>query len=237
MDTETQEWDSIIHTHQRFLSDEEHVRCRRFQLPKYRRQFVLTRLLCRFLLSYYRQEVRPSEWLFDKVKNGKPVIATLLNQPLYFNISHSAERIMMAVANEPDLGVDIECIQPMKKYESIVECFFTQRERSWIYQAPVWEQVRRFYQLWTLKEAYVKGMGLGLAVPFNHFTIDIQSDKPLLLLEQISGHEKRTTLHDRWHLRCEALGDEYIYSIAYPRSSHTEKSIVLSYVTEALFMN
>lgn len=96
--------------------------------------------------------------------NGKPVYSGL---EIHFNLSHAGTCVVCAVSDRP-VGIDIE--RPRKNAIKVAERFFTQEECDWI-----GDDSLRFARIWTLKEAYAKLTGDGIAgtvskVEFRHET-------------------------------------------------------------------
>lgn len=83
---------------------------------------------------------------------GKPYFADL---PIFFSLSHSGGKAILAVSDR-EIGADIQQMRPVDL--RLAQRFFTARERAY-----VGEDVSRFYEVWTKKEAYGKWQGSGLA--------------------------------------------------------------------------
>lgn len=94
---------------------------------------------------------------------GRP----FLDYPLDFNISHSGECVVCAVATEGKVGVDVEQIR-MVPLEDFSTCF-NAREWSEITAAPA--KYAKFFQMWTIKESVMKAHGGGLSIPFMDVSI------------------------------------------------------------------
>ncbi|RKL64956.1 hypothetical protein CR203_23395 [Salipaludibacillus neizhouensis] len=99
-------------------------------------------------------------------KYGKP---KLKNKNLFFNISHSGVWIVCAVDSIP-IGIDIEEMSYVdcsiaKKFLHIDEYYyiFDCKEKR--------KQIESFYSMWTLKESYVKEIGVGLSHRLNLFKV------------------------------------------------------------------
>ena len=84
-----------------------------------------------------------------------------------FNISHTKDAIVCAMADKP-VGVDVESVKPFNK--RIVERFFTQNEQDYIFVSKE-GQDERFAEIWTKKESYIKCSGKGMAIPFESFDV------------------------------------------------------------------
>jgi 4'-phosphopantetheinyl transferase len=144
------------------LSPQEHERMRRLHLESGRRQFALTRALQRHVLSAYAAEVAPMDWRFQASAEGRPSLAPPFDRTgLHFNIAHTGGLVAMAVCRHSRVGVDAEKLgrAPL----AVVERYFSAAEASQLRALPTDAQPRRFVQLWTLKEAYLKAVGRGLA--------------------------------------------------------------------------
>lgn len=94
--------------------------------------------------------------------NGKPV----LNCPLYFSISHSDSTVVCAVDTAP-VGIDIEKIRPVKR--ELIERVCTESELSYVSGKADIETLckdhdilKRFFEIWCIKEAYYKKLGAGV---------------------------------------------------------------------------
>ncbi len=95
---------------------------------------------------------------------GKPFI---INVPdIYFNISHSGNWVVCLLAENP-CGVDIEKILEM--HMDIAQYFFSKYEYEFLQKADKRLQKELFYELWTLKESFVKYNGKGFYMPLNSF--------------------------------------------------------------------
>lgn len=104
--------------------------------------------------------------------NGKPYIEGA--EKLYFNLSHSGEKMMCAVS-EREIGCDVEQIKDCRM--RVAEHFFCESEYRFI-QAQKTEEERRdmFFRFWTLKESFMKATGLGMRLPLRDFEIQIGED-------------------------------------------------------------
>ena len=68
-----------------------------------------------------------------------------------------------------DVGVDVEHINRTLTHD-VAERFFSPQEVADLRALPEDEQPVVFFDYWTLKEAYIKARGLGLALPLGQFT-------------------------------------------------------------------
>ncbi|MGG0120496.1 4'-phosphopantetheinyl transferase family protein [Bacillus paranthracis] len=106
---------------------------------------------------------------FNKNQYGKPYLKDYPN--FNFNISHSGDYVLCAVDNKP-IGIDVEEVKDIE-YEDIAKSFFTEKEFDYIFNKDLNFQLNKFYELWTLKESYIKCCGQGLLMPLNSFTIEV----------------------------------------------------------------
>ena len=99
-------------------------------------------------------------------KYGKPLLQG--NDRLYFNNSHSGHWVLCAISDSP-VGVDVEIISEID-FDIARHCFSEQECLDLFAHK---EEARKdyFFDLWTLKESYIKAVGLGLSLPLSSFTI------------------------------------------------------------------
>jgi len=154
-----------------WLTEPELKRFQRFQFDRHRKQLLLGRILMRVALSSYNKSISPSSWNFTHNDYGKPAISEEQNSAsLYFNLSHSAEKVVLAVSRCKDIGIDVECARKPRRIAAIAQRYFSDKEASQLLSLSEDQQQSRFYDLWTLKEAYIKACGMGLAIPLQHFS-------------------------------------------------------------------
>ena len=92
---------------------------------------------------------------------------------LRFNLSHADGLAALAIAREAELGVDVEDTARRSRPEDIAEHFFAAAEVAALMRLPAEQRPRRFFDLWTLKEAYIKARGKGLSIPLGSFAYDL----------------------------------------------------------------
>ncbi|WP_277375856.1 4'-phosphopantetheinyl transferase family protein [Paenibacillus polymyxa] len=101
---------------------------------------------------------------------GKP---SLLNAPAFhFNVSHSGKWVVCAVDDHP-LGIDIEQLRPID-FEVGRVCF-SDTEYDALMQQDAESRLSYFYDLWTLKESFVKAEGQGLTLPLKSFSFELEA--------------------------------------------------------------
>lgn len=161
------------------LSEEERRRHRRFVFEKDRRRFLVTRLLVRYALSHYAS-IEPQDWRFGQSAFGRPSIANAdpTARRLSFNVSHSGQVVLLAVACDRRLGVDVEDLRRTVSLD-IARCHFTRAETLQLQTLPREAAARSFLDLWTLKESYVKACGKGLSIPLDEIGFELGKDKRL----------------------------------------------------------
>ncbi|MFE3576471.1 4'-phosphopantetheinyl transferase family protein [Lysinibacillus sp. NPDC059133] len=109
--------------------------------------------------------------IFNVTEYGKPYLKNV--EQLSYNISHSGDWVVIAL-NNFEIGIDIEMIKPIDF--NFAKQFLTEYE--YFDLMSIQEKRKRleyFYDLWTLKESYVKAIGKGLFFPLKDFTIQKDS--------------------------------------------------------------
>lgn len=194
-----------------WLTESEELRYRRYQIDRHRKQFLLGRILMRTVLSRYDSTIEPANWCFIQNEYGKPAIhPQQQSKPLYFNLSHSGKRLVLAVACFPDIGVDVERSDKSRRVEAIAGRYFSSKECEALLQMPKEQQQSRFYDLWTLKEAYIKACGLGLVIPLQHFSYSF-SDAGMLAIEFDASREDDVKA---WRFWQPDIGADYKLALA-----------------------
>lgn len=160
---------------ERALLPHELPRHRRIVVERARREYALTRVLVRRVLSRYAA-VAVDRWRFGDNEHGRPHIEGPREaRPLDFNLSHTAGLIACLVGRERILGVDVEAADRVRRVLDIAERFFSPSEAAALRALPVEDQLDRFLTYWTLKEAYIKARGKGLAIPLDHFSFHLDA--------------------------------------------------------------
>jgi 4'-phosphopantetheinyl transferase len=160
------------------LSEEEKVRHQRFLFEPSRREFLLTRALVRTLLSRYADGVGPAEWRFVQNAYGRPELASpQLPFKLCFNLSNTQGLVACAVCVDRSVGVDVENVSRATSGLHLAQRFFSPDEVHALKALPESAQRERFFVYWTLKEAYIKARGMGLAIPLRQFSFHPASER------------------------------------------------------------
>jgi 4'-phosphopantetheinyl transferase len=117
--------------------------------PALRRRYLRAHAALRAILG----SVTATELQFALHEKGKPYLASAPH--IRFNLSHSREMALVAVARDVEIGVDIERVRPLPEYAAIARRYFPAG-----YTAP--SGVRGFFRHWTRFEALLKAHGAGL---------------------------------------------------------------------------
>ena len=167
---ESTEIEQRIDGYRPLLSADEDRRVGRFVQPEDAARFVVGRALARTMLSQYA-DIAPRDWPFDIDEHGRPNLASRPRgaPDLRFNLSHTKGLVACAVAIGREVGIDVEHVR-RRLVHDVPERFFSPREVADLRALPEDEQPIAFFDYWTLKEAYIKARGLGLALPLRHFT-------------------------------------------------------------------
>ncbi|MEX2130134.1 MAG: 4'-phosphopantetheinyl transferase superfamily protein [Pseudohongiellaceae bacterium] len=153
------------------LCETELERAKRFVFERHTNRLLITRGILRSLLSSYAEGIKPADWRFQFNEYGRPAIASPeLDIPLYFNLSHSGQHLAVVVSRRPLTGVDVEQFSHRRRLLDIAGRFFSVQECRELEALAGALQLERFYSLWTLKEAYIKACGQGLAIPLREFS-------------------------------------------------------------------
>lgn len=145
------------------LSLDERQRAERFYFERDKKKFIACRGLLRVILSLYLKK-EPHQLEFAYSPQGKPELKKIDSEKsLCFNVSHSQDLAVFAIALNRSIGIDLEYLRPIPNIQQLAERFFSPSEFSVINALPTAEQQEVFFRFWTIKEAYLKATGEGLA--------------------------------------------------------------------------
>lgn len=180
------------------LSADEREHATAFLNERARRQFVISRGMLRQLLSRYLD--RPTaEIEFVAEGDGKPVIAG--ERVIEFNLSHSGEIVVYAVASRP-VGVDIEHLRPVPRALELARRYLSPEETEAVAAAPPQLRDREFLSAWVRREASAKARGMSI-----WRVLETRSDTP------------PSAQGDDYTVRLVDYSDKYVTAVASPGSN------------------
>jgi len=157
---------------------------------------ILRQILSRYVLQ------SADELVIERGEFGKPYLRDF--PEWQFNLSHSAEKMLIAVSYEKAVGVDIEQIKPRCSLSDLVKKCFALSEQNYWFGLPENEKTAAFYDFWTRKEAVVKAIGRGIALGMNHCEIDVNTPNLFLNLP----------VNEKWQTQQLAISPDYCAAIS-----------------------
>lgn len=169
----------------RVLSASEFQRANRYHFIKDKNRFIICRALLKILLSEYIG-LDISQIIIAVNANKKPYLPT--HPHTYFNISHSVDYALIAIAKYP-VGIDIEYINKEFNYKDILPTVFQQQEIDDIERSS--NVFNNFYKLWTRKEAILKAIGKGINDDISKIPV---TDGAHSVISSLVGDYKKITI-------------------------------------------
>ncbi len=126
------------------LSADERQRAKQFRFDKDRRLYTTAHAAMRSLLAFYLRVLGDEIHIFSGAQ-GKPLIARPTGSRLEFNLSHSHDLALLAVAQGRAVGVDVELVKDFA-FQEVAERFFTAKEVANISALPHALQRDAFYK-------------------------------------------------------------------------------------------
>ena len=192
------------------LNKVEREKIQRYRFAKAQHNALITRAFVRSVLALYvEKEAKDLE--FKTNAHGKPELNNSL-LPLRFNLSHNDQLIICAVCLDHNIGCDIESLYRKISIKNIAKRYFSVNEyQSLIKLSPIAQQTR-FFEYWTLKEAFVKATGQGISQGLDTFSFDI-------------GNSEKSTFNDNITLNLQKEdhlknSNEWYNSLSYPDKTH-----------------
>jgi 4'-phosphopantetheinyl transferase len=153
------------------LSSDERDRASHLIRPSDRYHYMAAHALLRVMLSNFTG--LPAKMCrFRLGPQGRPELEPgLSGLPLRFSLSHTDGLVAAAITMRSDIGLDVEELgRPLLDIESVVR-FFAAEEITHLNDCAPELRERAFFEIWTMKEAFVKATGFGLSLPLNQFAV------------------------------------------------------------------
>ena len=159
---------------QHYLSTDEKDAHHKFVFEVDRHSYLLSHVLVRLAISHYLG-LPPESWTFRRGPHGKPSLSGPTEVPLKFNLSHSTGVAVCGVTMDQELGVDVEALPARQSIHEIAARFFSKQEVEMLQKLTPEESDKTALELWTLKESFVKALGLGLSLEPHRFGFILES--------------------------------------------------------------
>ncbi|MSR17494.1 MAG: 4'-phosphopantetheinyl transferase superfamily protein [Methylococcaceae bacterium] len=159
--------------------------------------------LLRKMLAKHLQ-IPAEEFVIERGEFGKPYLRDF--PEWQFNLSHSGEKMLLAISHNASVGIDIERIKSRHSISNLVKKCFSTLEQNYWFNLPEESKLTTFYDFWTRKEAVVKGIGRGIALGLNQCEIDTNQPNKFLNLP----------VNQTWHTHSVQISPNYCAAIATP---------------------
>ncbi len=182
------------------LSTHEQGRTGEYKLVADRERYIQAHLFLREVLSKYIN-VAPADIVFNYTTYGQPILVQMVrDEPVHFNISYCGTWVMVGVASNP-IGVDVERIRDIEDedMDRLSQTLFSAAERRYLQLIDNLPEKREyFFKVWTLKEAFIKGIGTGVSYGLQRFTAlpGMGSAAPVLLCNEKGWILKQLSMVD-----------------------------------------
>ncbi len=174
------------------LSSEEREKANRFRFAKDRDMYIFSHGVLRILLSRYLK-CNPNEISYESGACGKPYLKA--NSKLRFNLSHAGKMAVIALVEDVEIGVDVEKISSsidILEVAPTVYCLPELKNLSALRAKD--KKLLYFFELWTRKEAFIKGTGYGFSMPVSLTDVSVLSEQVAFLSKEIKVPEG----FDKW---------------------------------------
>ena len=193
-----------------WLTKEERARGDRFIRREDRVRYVFAHGGLRAVLAQYTGD-GPETLRLDVGSTGKPALIQkgVPRQSIQFNLSHSHGRMLLAIAQKREVGVDLEQIRDKLEVVKLAGRFYAPAEYEHVLNCSGSERRKQFYRYWVAKEAVLKGQGVGL--PSLH-------ECEILTTSDSTGSSVRVGAHvalqPGWSVRWLHCGDNWAAAVA-----------------------
>ena len=204
------------------VTADEYARAARFRQEADRQRSLCGRLLLRTFLGHHLG-IAPREVTFVNGEFGKPEVehrasggggvgAGAGTSVLRFNLAHSGEWLLFALARDRELGVDVEQHRTMSDAIQIARRFFAPPEVADLEALDPTLHHDTFFRVWTRKEAIVKATGQGISAGLERFAVSSDASDHVTL-RGLDGDPS----WDRWTIRGLDMPPNYTAAVAFDR--------------------
>lgn len=153
------------------LDEHERARLAAFRRPADAARYLAAHALVRITLAE-RLGIAPAAIVLDRTcrcgkPHGKPRLALPHADAAHFSLTHSGERVGVALSGAGPVGLDVEQLRELTDLEALAAHALSPTEL----RRPPPLDAGSFLQLWTRKEALLKATGEGLSVPMTSITL------------------------------------------------------------------
>jgi 4'-phosphopantetheinyl transferase len=217
---------AVLDGYEHMLSAHEQSRCRKLHFSQDRRLFLVSHALVRRALSHYA-DVQPSAWEFSVGAHGKPEIsAPALPVRLRFSLSHTPGLAACLVSLDDACGADVERRSRQCDMQAIARRMFAPGELSDLGQLAGEQYRERFFVLWTLREAWSKARGHGLAHVPRGIQFDCQQDGSYVFRDAAGDGRQ-----EDWQLSVQFPTAEHVLAVAACARRHPHRQIITRWIT------
>jgi 4'-phosphopantetheinyl transferase len=167
-----------LNSYLQVLSPSEKAKAAKFRFDEDRGRFIVGRAVLRKLSAHYLS-CKLNDVLFANNEFGKPYYRSATS--LKFNLSHSNKLAVIGFTSNLEIGIDIEKVKSDYNFSDIAQTVFSRDEHLMLNKLDPGDRIARFYELWTRKEAFIKGVGYGLSFPISLKKISVLSDRVELI--------------------------------------------------------
>lgn len=215
----------------RTLSTDEKERVLLFKTENLKIKYIIARGVLRDLLSLYLNIPAP-DVIFSYNSHGKPKID---NNSVFFNLSHSKNLALIVFSKAAEVGVDVEFVDSSVDIMSLSSLVMTTEEQAMFNAITEEKKVELFYTNFTRKEAFVKGVGLGLEFDLKNCFVGLK-DLPQLMIQNTSNvRDGDWSLYDihlknRFYKAAVALEKGAIFNAQYLLTNYADKYVQFKYL-------
>jgi len=203
------------------LSDQEQERYRRFRFAEDRHRYLVSHAFVRNVLSQYA-EIAPAAWVFSQSDHGRPEVANPGLSDIRFNLSHTSGLAACLVTSACDCGVDVERVHIRHSPVDVAKRMFSNAEAEYMQRLEGQDQLNYFFTRWTLREAYTKALGTGIAFPTHKLNFVIRSATDIDIEFQADIEDNQ----EHWQFEIFYLSDEHVAATAIKRPNQNDMKII-----------
>ena len=217
----------LLARYERLMSSEERARWHGLLFDRARRDFLVARALVRTVLAGY-VGTGPGELVFGTNAFGRPELAWTERdgEPPRFSLSHTDGMVALAVTRCRAVGLDIENRRNRYSLASEESQFLSQKEQANLLGLSSGDRMDRSLELWTLKEAYAKAHGMGMALPFRAIAFEPHGEAGLAAHCEAEIGDEVGDEARRWRFFLMRHGAGHVLSLCVKRKHELEDELM-----------